>query len=473
MTTRSDFVNSVYQAGLAAGLTDAAARVMASQAAHESAYGERAPGNNYFGIKASKDWSGKTQQLTTHEVIGGKRQKIKDAFRAYDSPEEAIADRVSFMASRFPAFNTAATVGDALDALQAGKYGKYYTDSRATYEGSINSINSNYLGGHPVPPNNIPGGSVRPEVSSYQQKLARRGFDPGPIDGVRGPRTTAAVKAFQQANGLVVDGIVGPKTLAALGNDGPRAQQQMPPTKPESLLDFSGMPPRPSRSWRTYPDPVTAAETRAEQRGTTSFRPLPTPPPLRPPQTSSIAPIPRTFPMAQGGPVVPVPRPRPVNAAPLVKPPGGGFDLGAMLGGLGGNLQAGLNSTGQALGTAANNVVEGTRTATQNATDLLKNEMLGTVKGRTVMFNAMLGLPPPGSHDPNRYGKTQAERQENARRRQAMMDGVPYQAPAVRTQLSVKPPILPPPQQQTGIQRQQAQQAEFARRGLDQFGMII
>lgn len=35
-------------------------------------------------------------------------------------------------------------------------------------------------------------------------------------DGVRGPKTLAAVKAFQLSRGLVVDGIVGPATMAAL-----------------------------------------------------------------------------------------------------------------------------------------------------------------------------------------------------------------------------------------------------------------
>jgi len=43
-------------------------------------------------------------------------------------------------------------------------------------------------------------------------------YDVGPVDGVFGPKTEAAVKAFQTDQGLVVDGIVGRNTWKALFN---------------------------------------------------------------------------------------------------------------------------------------------------------------------------------------------------------------------------------------------------------------
>ncbi|HLP67938.1 MAG TPA: peptidoglycan-binding protein [Rhizobium sp.] len=49
-----------------------------------------------------------------------------------------------------------------------------------------------------------------------QRRLAELGFDPGPIDGVRGRKTIAAVKGYQSATHLDPDGIVGPATLRAL-----------------------------------------------------------------------------------------------------------------------------------------------------------------------------------------------------------------------------------------------------------------
>ena len=63
-------------------------------------------------------------------------------------------------------------------------------------------------------------GSTGPDVTRLQQRLLDLGFDPNGVDGVFGPGTEAAVKAFQQANGLGVDGKVGPITRAALQLDG-------------------------------------------------------------------------------------------------------------------------------------------------------------------------------------------------------------------------------------------------------------
>jgi GH25 family lysozyme M1 (1,4-beta-N-acetylmuramidase) len=54
-------------------------------------------------------------------------------------------------------------------------------------------------------------------VRGVQERLRELGFDPGPVDGLRGPKTNMAVAAFQAARGLVVDGVIGPATRAALG----------------------------------------------------------------------------------------------------------------------------------------------------------------------------------------------------------------------------------------------------------------
>lgn len=60
-------------------------------------------------------------------------------------------------------------------------------------------------------------GSRGEEVKQIQTKLKSWGYYNGEVDGVFGSNTQAAVKKFQQKNGLNVDGVVGEKTLTALG----------------------------------------------------------------------------------------------------------------------------------------------------------------------------------------------------------------------------------------------------------------
>lgn len=52
--------------------------------------------------------------------------------------------------------------------------------------------------------------------TGIQARLKNLGFDPGPIDGIIGPRTKGAIKAFQGKFNLQVDGIAGPITQGKL-----------------------------------------------------------------------------------------------------------------------------------------------------------------------------------------------------------------------------------------------------------------
>lgn len=60
-------------------------------------------------------------------------------------------------------------------------------------------------------------GSTGSVVSQIQTKLKAWGYYSSEVDGVYGSKTEAAVKSFQQKNGLTADGVAGSKTLAAMG----------------------------------------------------------------------------------------------------------------------------------------------------------------------------------------------------------------------------------------------------------------
>jgi peptidoglycan hydrolase-like protein with peptidoglycan-binding domain len=67
-------------------------------------------------------------------------------------------------------------------------------------------------------------GETGKRVSDLQERLNAGGFKPPlKVDGIFGPKTLAAVKAFQKSHGLKVDGLVGPKTTAALRGGHPAA----------------------------------------------------------------------------------------------------------------------------------------------------------------------------------------------------------------------------------------------------------
>jgi peptidoglycan hydrolase-like protein with peptidoglycan-binding domain len=50
-------------------------------------------------------------------------------------------------------------------------------------------------------------------TTAVQQELTRRGYRPGPIDGVLGPQTRAAIRKYQRQHGLPVTGEVSLELL--------------------------------------------------------------------------------------------------------------------------------------------------------------------------------------------------------------------------------------------------------------------
>jgi localization factor PodJL len=60
--------------------------------------------------------------------------------------------------------------------------------------------------------------TTRDVVSRVQHALAKLGFDIGTPDGLAGPKTAEAIKAFERATGMTETGAVNPRLLAVLGS---------------------------------------------------------------------------------------------------------------------------------------------------------------------------------------------------------------------------------------------------------------
>jgi LysM repeat protein len=65
-----------------------------------------------------------------------------------------------------------------------------------------------------------PTSAANPQIAGLQVALRAHGMYHGAIDGVQGPRTKAAIRAFQRRRGLTVDGLAGTRTRRALGRLG-------------------------------------------------------------------------------------------------------------------------------------------------------------------------------------------------------------------------------------------------------------
>jgi len=105
------------------------ASVAIAQAALESGYGQSGLSlkyQNYFGIKASAGWKGKTSVMKTDEYENGKKVTINSGFRVYPSLQDSIADRNNFLKvnTRYTKGGvfSAKTPEDQAKALQASGY---------------------------------------------------------------------------------------------------------------------------------------------------------------------------------------------------------------------------------------------------------------------------------------------------------------------------------------------------------------
>ena len=112
-------------------------KFLIGHAALESGWGRREPrfpdGNsshNLFGIKADRSWNGPVVEVTTTEYVNGRREVVKDQFRAYASYAESLRDYADFLRSNPRYAQVLEGEHDAVGFARSLQSAGYATDPR-------------------------------------------------------------------------------------------------------------------------------------------------------------------------------------------------------------------------------------------------------------------------------------------------------------------------------------------------------
>lgn len=222
-----EWLNSMYQAGLRAGMTDLQARVTASQAALESGWGRSGlstRANNYFGMKAGKSWDGPTITMPTKEQAADGSWYTENArFRQYGSMEESLADKSAMMQRNWPDAMNAQTWDQAMAGLRNGRYGAYATDKN--YASKLASINSkiNPSGAY----QNVAPQTVQAAQAPLPQPAANNAA-----------AVTPATQAAIQAPGMTA---VAAPAASGIGSLATQAASALPTVQPEVADPLGGL----------------------------------------------------------------------------------------------------------------------------------------------------------------------------------------------------------------------------------------
>ncbi|MEQ9010677.1 flagellar assembly peptidoglycan hydrolase FlgJ [Algiphilus sp.] len=127
-TRAKNFVmNLLPEATVAARELGVPVRAILAHAALETGWGDKAPGNNYFGIKTHGSWSGAATTRQTLEYEGGAFRTSYAAFREYSSLSSGFGDYVAFLRSN-PRYATAIATSSGEAFLQGVADAGYATD---------------------------------------------------------------------------------------------------------------------------------------------------------------------------------------------------------------------------------------------------------------------------------------------------------------------------------------------------------
>lgn len=203
-----------------------------AQACLESRYGLSglAKYHNYFGLKCGSKWTGASVNMQTKEEYSpGVLTTIKDNFRAYENIEEGVKGYFAFIsAPRYINLRTAETPQIYLQRIKADGYAtsSVYVQSNLTviekhglqkFDTILPKSESFRKTENPYqkPTKTIKLKSQGNGVRWLQFELNTRGARLL-VDGIAGPKTICALKAYQAENGLEVDGVCGKRTRDSL-----------------------------------------------------------------------------------------------------------------------------------------------------------------------------------------------------------------------------------------------------------------
>ena len=195
-----------------------------AQACLESNYGVSqlsARWFNFFGMKCGSAWKGQSVNLATKEEYNSQLVNIRDNFRVYSSMEEGVKGYFDFISTkRYENLKSATTPKEYLEMIKRDGYA-----TSSSYVSSCLAVISRHdlerYDSETTPKGNpyaltttlMKRGSTGESVRWLQYCLCEKGFNLK-NDGLYGPKTEEAVKAFQQK--VFCDGICGPQTLSAL-----------------------------------------------------------------------------------------------------------------------------------------------------------------------------------------------------------------------------------------------------------------
>ncbi|MBK9496873.1 MAG: peptidoglycan-binding protein [Xanthomonadales bacterium] len=152
-----------------------------------------------------------------NEVINGKVVWFEPdhpacCFRAYPTLQQGADAYMHELHGRFAKAWPAVISGNPTEFSKRLKASKYYTADEGKYTSTLVSLYREFL-------RSVSTKYDLFSVLGVQQALDALGYEPGALDGLAGPKTTAAITAFQRDNGLTADGIVGRLTRAELADE--------------------------------------------------------------------------------------------------------------------------------------------------------------------------------------------------------------------------------------------------------------